>query len=106
VGKAKQDWTGLSGDHFIDGENYLIHKEYFPSSTGGFSWLPNGGYGKDVTTTVLGWIDNPASNHGFILYSDMADLYNQGLLESGWDHQTCYSLLNVELEIRYFTPSN
>lgn len=100
VGKASADWTGLSTGHFIDGVNHLSHIPYAPSYTNYLS-----SFGEDVTAAVLGWIENPASNRGFILSSSLADLYNSGWLGSGWDHQTCFSLVNVQLEIRYFSSN-
>ena len=106
LGKAKSDWTGLSSGHFIGNEDILHHKEYYPASTKGFTWLPEGGFGQDVTAEVLSWIENPTSNNGFIIAASEADLYNQYVLESSWDKGTCYSLLEAELEIRYFTPAN
>ncbi|MGH2581693.1 MAG: hypothetical protein ACRDFQ_02200, partial [Anaerolineales bacterium] len=105
IGKAKTDWTGLSGGHFIGNANPLRSNEYYPSSASGFSFQPNGNLGKDVTSEVLGWIEDPASNNGFIISAELGDLHNQGVLDTGWDGGACYSLLSVELEILYFSPN-
>jgi hypothetical protein len=105
IGKAKADWTGLSAGHFIDNKNILTGKEYSPISTGGFSWQA-GSFGRDVTTTVLGWVENPVSNNGFILETYVNDLYNQFVLEPDWDQGVCYSAIEADLEILYFEQPN
>jgi hypothetical protein len=98
VGKAKSDWTALSSGHFINPDT--LGPYYSPYTSIGWDLSP------DVTSTVLGWMDNPSSNHGFVLIADPADLVNNYTFESGWDIKICYSQYDsIELEIEYFTPN-
>lgn len=103
VGKAKSDWTALSSAHFINPDT--LGPYYSAYTSAGSPW-DGGERAVDVTSAVLGWMDDPSTNHGFVLIADVADLYNSYLFESGWDVKICYSLLdNVELEIEYFAPN-
>lgn len=105
LGKAKQDWSALSDAHFTHGGDTLASQDYFAAYKSGFSYQPGGQLGTDVTSAVLGWVDNPGSNHGFIFSYDWAALLNAYVFESDWDQSVCYSLLdNVQLEIQYYEP--
>ncbi|KAA3644797.1 MAG: LysM peptidoglycan-binding domain-containing protein [Chloroflexi bacterium] len=102
---AAHDWTALSSAHYITGKNYLLGKAYNTPYKSGFSVLPGGKLGMDVTGAVLKWIKDPSTNHGFILVSAWSDLYNANILKPGADNTVCYSRMDqVELEILFFVP--
>ncbi|MCW5875429.1 MAG: hypothetical protein KIS85_00985 [Anaerolineales bacterium] len=105
LGRAKQDWTGLSSGHYIANDNLLWREQYFAPYKS-FS-MAVGANSIDVTSAVLSWIKNPANNHGFILAPNYADAYNQGVFYTGGERLVCYSLLDhVELQVRYYAPGN
>jgi hypothetical protein len=89
--------------------SFLIHPDtlgpyYTPYASIGSPW--SGQNSVDVTSAVLEWMDDPSTNHGFILIADLGDLYDSYVFESGWDVKICYSLLdNIGLEIEYFPPN-
>jgi hypothetical protein len=104
IGIAKQDWTGLSSGHFLQGGNTLGQAPYFSPYTDGLALWPST-VELDVTSLVLNWMKEPDTNYGFILAGDWGNMYNRGVAEKDWDLKGCYSLLdNVELEIQYFAP--
>jgi hypothetical protein len=106
VGMAKQNWTGLSSGHFRQGGNTLSQPAYFAPHVDGLALWPSS-VEVDVTGLVLNWLEEPETNHGFVLAFDWANMYNQGVASINWNYQGCYSLLDgVELEIQYFAPPN
>jgi hypothetical protein len=68
-GIAKQDWTGLvNADHYVDNyqkPNLLMSTAYYKplDALSGWDHSPE----VDVKWQVIDWVENPASNHGFIL---------------------------------------
>ncbi|MGH2582499.1 MAG: Ig-like domain-containing protein [Anaerolineales bacterium] len=102
IGKAKSDWTALSSGHFINPDT--LGPYYTAYTSAGSPW--SGDKTIDVTGAVLGWMENPSTNHGFIFIADLGNLYNSHIFEPGWDIKICYSLYdNIELEIQYFEPN-
>lgn len=101
-GTAKQDWTGLvNADHYVDyyeKPNLLMTTAYYKSldSLSGWDHSPD----LDVKWQVIDWIEDPASNHGFIL---SPRLWPVPAAANGSGE--CFSQFGgFELEISYFTP--
>jgi hypothetical protein len=101
-GIAKQDWTGLvNADHYVDyyqQPNLLMSAAYYKplDSLSGWDHSPE----VNVKWQVIDWVEDPASNHGFIL---TPRLWPVPATANGGGE--CFSqFAGFELEIGYFTP--
>lgn len=94
LGKASQDWTGLSDSIHFTGKNILGGPAYFSPIQ---SMSPYLSLHADVTSAVKEWVKTPSKNHGFILTPAGApDPYGDGT-------GSCLSGLgNFNLNIYYF----
>ena len=96
VGKAKQDWSGLSSGNHFSSKNVLAGPAYNEISVSNKYFPPE----VDVTYAVKAWIKNPSVNHGFTL-GPVDWLYGAYLSA---DEECKSGLGNFQLEIYYFAP--
>ena len=94
VGKAKQDWSGLSNGNHFSSQFLATSSNNAPIASIGTAQSQ-----VDVTSAVSEWFKYPENNHGFILTPASAPVPKQ----SGTGE--CLSGLgNFELDIYYFAP--